>query len=105
MLDLFKKEPEAGTNIFQKEAVPAPPEQKISEEENLLSMFEHLSEEEKTLINEKTALLQVKEKMRIQIEEQIEAKRRAIENLKTQIPEIKQKCETLAKALEIPVYK
>ena len=103
MLDIFKKNP-------GDEQKPVEETQKLAEdggnnEGNLLSMLDRLDEEEKMLLTEKSQLTDMEEKLRLKITEEIETKKRRIEDLKTEIPELKQKCETLAQALEIPVYK
>ena len=74
-------------------------------EENLLSVLETLGGEEQSLLQEKSQLLDIEEKLRLKIREEIEAKKHRIENLKNEIPELKQRCEALAKALDIPVQK
>jgi predicted RNase H-like nuclease (RuvC/YqgF family) len=76
-----------------------------SEEEPILSMLETLEGEEKSLIAEKLQLINMEETLKQKIREEIEIKRQQIENLKHEIPELKQRCEALAKALEIPVQK
>ena len=72
-------------------------------EENLLSVLETLGGEEQSLLQEKSQLVDIEEKLRLKIREEIEAKKHRIENLKHEIPELKQRCEVLAKALDIPV--
>jgi predicted RNase H-like nuclease (RuvC/YqgF family) len=76
-----------------------------STEENILSMLEALGGEEKQLLAEKTQLLNMEETLRQKIQDEIEIKRNRIENLKYEIPELRQRCETLAKVLNIPVQK
>ena len=76
-----------------------------NEEENILSMLETLGGEEKSLIAEKLQLINMEETLKQKIRDEIEIKRHMIENLRHEIPELKQRCEVLAKALEIPVQK
>ena len=76
-----------------------------SKEADLLATLEALGGEEKTLIAEKSQLLDMEETLRQKMIDEIEVKRHRIENLKYEIPELKQRCEALAKALDIPVQK
>ena len=76
-----------------------------SEEEKILSMLEALGGEEQALLAEKVQLVNMEETLRHKVREEIEIKRHRIENLKHEIPELKQRCEVLAKALNIPVQK
>jgi len=74
-------------------------------EENLLTLIETLGGEEQALLEEKAQLANMEEQLQLKIREEIEAKKRRIEDLKNEIPELKQKCEALAKALDIQVQK
>jgi predicted RNase H-like nuclease (RuvC/YqgF family) len=74
-------------------------------EENLLSVLEALGGEEQSLLQEKSQLAAMEEVLRQKIRDEIEAKKHRIEDLKNEIPELKQRCEALAKALDIPVQK
>ncbi len=74
-------------------------------ENNYLSTLEALDEEEKSLLAEKSQLLNMEEILRQRTRDEIEAKKHRIENLKNEIPELKQRCEALAKVLDIPVQK
>lgn len=76
-----------------------------STEENILSTLEALGEEEKKLLAEKTQLLNMEETLKQKIQDEIEIKRHRIENMKSEIPQLKQRCEGLAKVLNIPVQK
>jgi hypothetical protein len=76
-----------------------------SEEEKILSMLEALGGEEQALLAEKSQLVNMEETLRHRVREEIEIKRHRIENLKHEIPELKQRCEVLAKALDIPVQR
>jgi hypothetical protein len=68
-------------------------------------MLEALGGEERTLIAEKSQLLTMEETLRQRIKDEIEVKRHRIENLKYEIPELRQRCEALAKALDIPIQR
>ena len=131
MFDVFKKPDEEQNNGEQNTAEPienleANPEEGKNEdaptqtaaaqepviqqpfedkEADMLSMLEALGGEERTLIAEKSQLLNMEETLRQRLREEIEIKRHRIENLKYEIPELKQRCEALAKVLEIPVQK
>jgi predicted RNase H-like nuclease (RuvC/YqgF family) len=74
-------------------------------EENDLSTLEALGGEERSLLAEKSQLLNMEKTLKQRIRDEIEIKRHRIENLKYEIPELKQRCEALAKALDIPVQK
>jgi predicted RNase H-like nuclease (RuvC/YqgF family) len=74
-------------------------------EADVLSTLEALGGEERSLLAEKSQLLNMEETLKQRIRDEIEIKRHRIENLKYEIPELKQRCEALAKALDIPVQK
>jgi predicted RNase H-like nuclease (RuvC/YqgF family) len=76
-----------------------------TEEEKILSMLEELSVEEKALLAEKAQLINMEENLRHKLIEEIDIRRNKIENLKHEIPELRQRCEALARALDIPVQK
>jgi predicted RNase H-like nuclease (RuvC/YqgF family) len=76
-----------------------------TEEEKILSMLEELSFEEKALLAEKAQLVNMEENLRQRLIEEIDIRRNKIENLKHEIPELRQRCEVLARALDIPVQK
>ena len=123
MFDIFKK-PEEEQDYVEVEAtetneiseVTEAPKEKQNEEAktqepfesaeaDLLDMLMTLGGEERTLIAEKSQLLDMEETLKQKIMDEIEVKRHKIENLKYEIPELKQRCEALAKALDIPVQK
>jgi chromosome segregation ATPase len=79
-------------------------EPKNNAEENLSITLETLKREENTLQDQKTQLLSIEERLRLKTLEEIEKTKQRISGLKAEIPELKQKCESFAKALEIPVY-
>jgi len=122
MFDIFKKPEEEQNNAEQEATEPSEnceetvKEEKQSEETivqeafesteaDVLATLEALGGEERTLIAEKSQLLDMEETLRQKIVDEIEVKRHSIENLKYEIPELKQRCEALAKALDIPVHK
>lgn len=122
MFDIFKKpdeehdnveqvtEPSEISEISEETVKEQSTEVKIQEpfespEADLLDTLQALGGEEKTLIAEKSQLLDMEETLRQKILDEIEVKRHRIENLKYEIPELKQRCEALAKALDIPVHK
>ena len=101
MLDIFKKfdgEEEQKTEINNTEPCE-------NREENLLTLMETLGGEEQALLEEKAQLANMEEQLQFNLREEIEAKKHRIENLKNEIPELKQRCEALAKALDIQVQK
>jgi len=122
MFDIFKKLDEEQNNGEQNTVEPCEnieanhEEEKQSEETgpqgpfektevDMLSTLEALGGEERLLIAEKSQLLNMEETLRQRIRDEIEVKRHRIENLKYEIPELKQRCEALAKVLEIPIQK
>src|SRR3972149_2092494 len=122
MLDIFKKN--QGEHLAEEQEIPVQPQtqeaptqepeqleanQRLEEpqntaEESLPSTLETLKQEESTLLDQKTQLLSIEERLRLKTLEEIEKTKQRISGLKVEIPELKQKCESFAKALEIPVY-
>jgi hypothetical protein len=97
-------EPEAEP-VVQPEPEPEPEPLELPKvEESLPITLESLKQEELSLLNQKTELLTIEEQLRLKTVEEIEMTKQRIASLKLEIPELKQKCEGLAKALEIPVY-
>ncbi len=74
-------------------------------EETVFSILSSLSEKEKKLLTEKDQLLDMEESLKKRIINEIEIKKSRILALQTEIPEVKQRIENLAKLLEIPVVK
>ena len=66
-------------------------------------MLEELGGEEQVLLAERAQLVNTEETLRQKVREEINIRRSKIENLKHEIPELKQRCEALAKALDMPV--
>jgi hypothetical protein len=118
MLDIFKKthedqppevkeviaEPKIEPQLPQEPTIPVEPMEPPMTEESLPSTLQTLKEQETALMSQKTELVSIEEKLRLQTMQEIEKTKLRIENLRSEIPELKQKCEGLAKALEIPVY-
>jgi predicted RNase H-like nuclease (RuvC/YqgF family) len=100
MLDMFKKIEEEQQKTEMNNTEPCE-----NREENLLTLIETLGGEEQALLEEKAQLANMEEQLQLKIKEEIEAKKHRIENLKNEIPELKQRCEALAKALDIQVQK
>ena len=94
MLDIFRKDAEEQKN---------PEKQSEIREENVLSMLKALEEEESSLMQEKSQLVDMEEMLRLKAREEIEAKKRRIDELKSEIPELKHRCEDLAKLLDTQV--
>jgi len=74
-------------------------------EKNVLSILKNLSEEETELMMERNQLLDIEIILKKRIINEIETKKTNISNLQTEIPELKQRIEDLAKLLEIPILK
>ena len=100
MLDMFKKIEEEQQKTEMSNTEPCE-----NREENLLTLIETLGGEEQALLEEKAQLASMEEQLQLKLREEIEAKKHRIENLKNEIPELKQRCEALAKALDIQVQK
>ncbi len=100
MFEMFKKPDEEHNNGELNTAEPCG-----NTEKDYLSTLQALNEEEKALLAEKSQLLNMEETLRQKIRKEIEAKKYRIENLKNEIPELRQRCEALAKVLDIPVQK
>lgn len=106
---------------LEEEIIPAPPIELLNEDleiqedstpsslstknEELTALLEKLDAEEKLLMQEKTDLLSVEEQLTQKIKAEIEAKKSKIDGLKSEIPELRQKCEGLATVLGIQVQK
>ena len=85
-------------------------EKKVSQdlkrnEENVLSTLKALSDKEKELLAQRDQLLGLEETLKKRIINEIETKKSTVSNLQTEIPELKQRIEDLAKVLKIPVVK
>lgn len=74
-------------------------------EQNVFSILKNLIDEEKELLNQKNQLLDMEETLKKRIISEIGAKKNRVTYLQNELPEIKQRCEQLAKILEIPVVK
>ena len=82
------------------------PDEKIKRnEQTVFSMLETLIEEEKELVNQKNQLLDMEETLKKRIIDEIETKKTRVAYLQNDLPRIKQRCEQLAKVLEIPIVK
>ena len=62
-----------------------------------------LDKERKALQNEKDQLIANKQILQFKISEQIETRKRRIEQYKAEITELKQNCQTLQNAIETPI--
>lgn len=67
--------------------------------------LERLEEEWQELLEEKTQLEKTEKMLRKKVIEEIKARKRKIETLRRQIPALKERCETLAKMLDIKIQK
>jgi seryl-tRNA synthetase len=106
MLDaLNKPDEEPKNNVEPTNSEPCVIVDKNQVEENLLTLLEALYGEERSLLAEKAQLLNMEETLAQRIKGEIEAKRQRIDALKNEIPDLKQRCENLAKALDIQVQK
>jgi predicted RNase H-like nuclease (RuvC/YqgF family) len=76
-----------------------------TEEGTALAMLEELGVEERALLAERSQLVNMEASLKQRIREEINIRRSKIEILKQEIPELKQRCEALAKVLDIPVQK
>lgn len=93
------KDEEVSTESLKAEE-GAPPR----DEENLTVLLGALKLEERSLVNQKQHLVSNEEQLRLRTIEEIERTRARINGLKVEIPKLKQRCQDLAKALQIPVH-
>jgi hypothetical protein len=80
-------------------------EQEPSDETNALTELEKLEEEWQQLSEEKMQLEKTEKTLKKKVLEEIKVKRHNIEILKKQIPILKERCEKLAKMLDIQIQK
>ena len=99
------EQPSTEEKQSQETSTPTIKEPFEATESDMLTLLEALGGEERTLVAEKSQLVTMEESLRQKIIEEIEVKRHRIENLKYEIPELRQRCEALAKALDIPIQK
>ena len=131
MLDIFKrnqegqqpaepetpKEPEVPVQVQEEahvaqeapqaaETQETPPVEEVQQkvDDDLTGLLETLKHEETSLLGQKQQLVSIGEQLRLKTLEEIEKTQQRISSLKNEIPELKQKCEVMAKVLEIPVY-
>lgn len=74
-------------------------------EEKVLSELKKLEEERKALLKEKRQLENTENTLRQTVKEEIKVRKQQIEKLKIEISNLKQRCEALAKLLDIPIQK
>lgn len=96
---------EKNTDNWQEEYVCSSEEPFEQKEVDMLTMLESLGGEERALVAEKSKLVTMEESLRQRAICEIEGKQQRIKNLKYEIPELRQRCEALAKALGIPIQK
>jgi hypothetical protein len=72
-------------------------------QENLTELLEALKQEESSLVSQKEQLVSIGEQLRLRTLDEIGKTKARISGLKSEIPDLKQKCEVMAKALQIPV--
>lgn len=90
----------------EKQSQETSPQESFEKTElDMLSTLDALGGEERVLLAEKSQLLNMEETLKQKIRDEIEVKRHKIENLKYEIPELRQRCEALARVLKIPVQK
>jgi uncharacterized small protein (DUF1192 family) len=93
----------AETQEAPQESAPVE-EAKPKVDDDLTVLLETLKHEETALLSQKEQLVSIGEQLRLKTVDEIEKTKERITSLKTEIPELKQKCEVMAKVLEIPVY-
>jgi hypothetical protein len=74
-------------------------------EEEVSGSVAQLTEEENKLRLEKQQLIQIMDELENRLTFEIKTKKASIVNLKTEISSLRDNCETIAKALNIPVIK
>ena len=85
-------------------------EKKVSQdlkrnEENVISTLPALTDKEKERLAQRDQLLGLEETLKKRIINEIETKKSTVSDLQTEIPELRQRIEDLAKVLKIPVVK
>jgi hypothetical protein len=109
MFEVFKKSEETETINEPQTNQPTVPEISNTPPSvsppSLPTLLETLEGEERTLLIEKAELINIQEELTQKMQDEIEARKRNIEILKSEIPMLKKKCETLANTLGIEVKK
>ena len=86
-------------NVSDNEKNKETQEKQDFEIDTTLNVLEELEKETKMLYDEKVNLLDVEEKLRLKINEEIENKKQKKEQLKREVEELKKRCEELTKLL------
>jgi len=100
------EEPKARRTVKRRKQVESP---QIAESSNtpdileLLESFQKMKTEEQELLEQKQNLLTTIQNLHNKLIEEIDRKKTAINNLKTEIPELQNKYKKIAQALGIPV--
>jgi len=74
---------------------------------NLLDLsesFQKMRTEEQELLETKQALLKAQQDLKIKLVEEIDKKKRAINELKLEIPDIQNRCRQLGRVLGVDIY-
>ena len=107
--------PELQRTSTSLKATPTPPEpqqidltQKIRSfnedaDFELITAFENIERQAKELQEQKQNLLAIKQELKNKLFKQIEAKKIAINNLKSEISTLENKCKTIAQSLGTPI--
>jgi exonuclease VII large subunit len=91
-------------NSLKKRRKTSPQNLSRNEQSDLLTL-KSLFDKERALLAERDQLLDVEETLKKRIINEIKTKKSRILDLQTEIPELKQRIENLAKVLKIPVVK
>jgi hypothetical protein len=85
--------------------VPTPNGDSFTIIKNATHELKRLTNNEKSLLKEKRQLVRLIEELEYMVSVEVETKQKVITQLKDEIPELQNKCEKIANALEIPVIK
>jgi hypothetical protein len=100
MLELSKKDPDEESN--KTNSIAEPPN--TTDNLDLLASFQKMKTEEQELLAQKQDLLTIEQNLLSKLVEEIDKKKMAINNLKTEIPDLQNRCKEIAQALGLPVY-
>ena len=125
MVDLFKKGPAPETikitSVQNEQDMPQEPKtpETTDKEDNpqveelpnapdileLSASFQNMRAEEQELLEIKQALLKTQQDLQCKLVKEIDKKKMAIDELRSEIPDIQNRCRQLAQLLEVDVYK
>jgi hypothetical protein len=103
MFSLKKEQSNEPATLPKLEIPKETPENPITVDNDLSMILESLEVEEEALLQEKADLITLEAKLTIKLKAQIKERETKIAGLKNELPQIKQRCETLANMLGIKI--